>query len=171
MRSKTSKRPPQVLSPLKSELNCAESDYSRIASLLIARANGRPGVLLLEGEMGAGKSTFARAFLAQLGVKDSFQGSPTFAITHTYASQSREYPVITHSDLYRIKHEQELEHTGIEEWVWSRDTQWALIEWSSLFEGFTSQIHKRLSREKWICEVRLRISKSGSQRDFEFREF
>ena len=154
---------------MKSLLDCAEEDYTQIAEGLVRWAKGKPVVLLLEGEMGAGKSTFARALLAALGLQQGFQGSPTFAITHTYPIGSGGRSV-THTDLYRIRHEGELEQTGVEELIWSDTTEWALVEWSSLFPDFTSQIHNRLSRRKKVCEVEIRFNSSG-KRDVLIREF
>ena len=145
-------------------LDCSEEKYSAVAQEILKRANGRSCVLLLEGEMGAGKSTFARAVLRELGVSDeAFQGSPTFSITHTYDSQVGRGRVITHTDLYRIQDEGELELSGIEESLWSTDNIFALLEWGSMWPVFTSQIHSKLSQSKWVLEIRLEESSSGGR--------
>lgn len=89
-------------------------------------------VVFLEGEMGAGKSTFARAVLRAVGVDDSFQGSPTFAIAHEY--RSRGGIVMSHVDLYRLKTEEELEDSGVLDAL-SSSERIVLIEWMSRFES------------------------------------
>ncbi len=77
--------------------------------------------ILLEGELGAGKSTFARAMLKALG-HDGTVPSPTYTLVEPY-----EFPnyTIYHIDLYRIESADELEFLG---WTDMEDGL-KLIEW------------------------------------------
>lgn len=70
----------------------------------LLRYAGRQRVWLLEGDVGAGKTTLIRALCTQLGVRDNVS-SPTYSLVHEYAAVSGE--VIYHFDFYRIRHEEE----------------------------------------------------------------
>ncbi|MFM7667379.1 MAG: tRNA (adenosine(37)-N6)-threonylcarbamoyltransferase complex ATPase subunit type 1 TsaE [Bacteroidota bacterium] len=82
------------------------------------------GVVLIEGNMGAGKTTTVRNILASLS-NDPFQGSPTFSLVNEYSSKSGR--VIFHFDLYRIEHPSELQQIGIEEYFENNSLNF--IEW------------------------------------------
>jgi tRNA threonylcarbamoyladenosine biosynthesis protein TsaE len=99
-------------------------DLSATASLGARIAAGlRKGDLVaLEGELGAGKTTLARATLHAMGVAESVP-SPTFTLVQTY--DTRRFPV-RHYDLYRIEHPEELEELGLEE---ALDEGAVLMEW------------------------------------------
>lgn len=78
----------------------------------LARQLSDADVILLEGELGAGKTTLARAIIATLcGVEDA--PSPTYTIVQTYdRAQGGE---LWHADLYRIEDEAELDELGLED--------------------------------------------------------
>src|SRR4051812_19325140 len=109
MPSKTSK--PHLLrrSLWTSAPSCAESELLRIARDFAAVLS-RGDRVLLEGEMGVGKTTFARALLEGLGVVQPPEGSPTFAIAHEYFSARGD---VVHIDFYRLKSEAEIEDAGV----------------------------------------------------------
>lgn len=88
-------------------------------------------IVFLEGEMGAGKSTFARLLLSELVADFSSQGSPTFPLVQTY--QAKAGHSIYHIDLYRLKNENELEDSGILHQI-EEPKSLALVEWPNLFE-------------------------------------
>ena len=80
-------------------------------------------VLYLTGELGAGKTTFARGFLRALGVTEPVR-SPTFTLVELYAPGAL---TVAHIDLYRLKSPVELESLGLREWA--RDGCVWLVEW------------------------------------------
>jgi tRNA threonylcarbamoyl adenosine modification protein YjeE len=112
--------------------DCSEASLVAIAAELAADLEIGHRVLL-EGKLGAGKSTFARALLQSLKVRQPPEGSPTFAIAHEYESSKG---VVVHVDFYRLKSELEIDEAGIPAYFWERPTI-ALCEWLSahpLFE-------------------------------------
>ena len=90
--------------------------FDPLCAELIA-AYPRGAALLLEGTLGAGKSTFAARFAAKLGYNESV--SPTFGILHEYG------PNLRHYDLYRVGSEGFFAR-GLHETL---EGGWALIEW------------------------------------------
>lgn len=75
-------------------------------------------VVLLDGSMGAGKTTFARGVLEALGHVGAVR-SPTFNLLHVYDT----VPPVVHADLYRLT---SAEGLGLEDYF---DTHLCLIEW------------------------------------------
>ena len=86
-----------------------------------ARALARPTVVLLSGDLGAGKTQLTRWCLEALGVDDV--ASPTFAIHHRYEPKG-----IDHVDLYRLETERELEDTGF--WELFTEPGLVFVEWA-----------------------------------------
>ena len=100
----------------------SEFDTVRWASSLAPLLKAGDTVLL-SGEIGAGKSAFARALIrARLGRQEDVP-SPTFTIVQTYQADEVE---IWHCDLYRLTHPDEAFELGLEE---AFDTAICLIEW------------------------------------------
>lgn len=81
------------------------------------------GVVFLRGELGAGKTTFARALLGALGVEARVK-SPTYTLIEPYAVGDLS---IYHLDLYRIADPGELEWLGLPDLMQGRYLM--LVEW------------------------------------------
>lgn len=102
---------------------------------------GRHRLLLLEGDLGAGKTTLIQACCRQLGVQEAIT-SPTFALVNEY--QGAEGPVF-HLDLYRLTELQEAINIGIEEYLYSGN--YCFIEWPDVLESYLEEDHPRLLLE------------------------
>lgn len=90
-------------------------------------------VVELNGDLGSGKTTFAKFFINNLLPKKEEVLSPTFNLVHQYEANNF---VIWHFDLYRLENEREAEEIGIydafEEGV-------SLIEWSEIISGIVPE--------------------------------
>jgi tRNA threonylcarbamoyladenosine biosynthesis protein TsaE len=103
-----------------------------------------PGdLVLLFGDLGAGKTTLARALIAALtGERDA--PSPTYTLVQTYQTGAG-WP-LAHADLYRLEDEAELEELGLDEIV---EEGAVLVEWPG-------------QAPSWRPEARLEISLTGA---------
>jgi len=84
-------------------------------------------VYCLIGELGAGKTAFARGFAKGLGISENIT-SPTFSIVNEYIGRLR----LFHFDVYRIKNVQEMEDAGYEEYFYGSGV--TLVEWADMIE-------------------------------------
>lgn len=92
------------------------------ARALAARADAGAFVTL-QGELGAGKTTFVRGLLGALGVAGPVR-SPTYTLVESYAVAGR---TVHHLDWYRLAGAAELDALGFRELLGAR--QWVLAEW------------------------------------------
>jgi tRNA threonylcarbamoyladenosine biosynthesis protein TsaE len=110
---------PKNGSPIKTQTPEATADIARKMALLL-----RPhDVILLKGELGSGKSTFARGLIQALCGEDTEVPSPTFTLVQTYETSRL---TLWHFDLYRLNHVEEVYELGVEE---AYACGVALIEW------------------------------------------
>jgi len=105
------------------DISATDALAVRLAVLLAAG-----DIVGLAGELGAGKTTFARAFIcARLG--ETEVPSPTFTLVQTYEGSGAP---IWHFDLYRLQNTEEIYELGIEE---AFETAISLIEWPEKMVG------------------------------------
>ena len=97
----------------------ATLDFARRLALDLRQGD----VVLLDGDLGAGKSEVARAMIRAMVGEAIEVPSPTFTLAQRYDT---DYCPITHADLYRIDHPDELTELGLEE---AGDLGVLLVEW------------------------------------------
>ncbi len=123
-------------------LSNSRKETQKIASDLAAKMKSGPSrrgvprsdIIALEGELGAGKTTFVQAFVKALGIKTKVK-SPTFNIVKKYEipfSSSRYSPVairyLYHIDCYRLRDHKDALPIGIKE-IFKEKGNIVLIEW------------------------------------------
>lgn len=85
-------------------------------------------VIALFGDLGAGKTVFARGVAQGLGVSQNIS-SPTFVVMKIYSADSAGIKTFCHIDTYRINSSRELLDIGVEDYLKKEDTV-VLIEWA-----------------------------------------
>ncbi|MCH5252175.1 MAG: tRNA (adenosine(37)-N6)-threonylcarbamoyltransferase complex ATPase subunit type 1 TsaE [Lachnospiraceae bacterium] len=118
-----------------------EQDTFQIAEKL--GAGVKPGeIFLLEGDLGVGKTVFAKGFALGLGITEPVT-SPTFTILQEY-SEGR-IPLY-HFDVYRIADPEEMIEIGFESYLFGEGV--CLIEWASLIQEILPAQCKTIRIEK-----------------------
>ncbi|MFM8738620.1 MAG: tRNA (adenosine(37)-N6)-threonylcarbamoyltransferase complex ATPase subunit type 1 TsaE [Cytophagales bacterium] len=121
---------------------------AEVTSELIAAFDGFTCVLL-EGEMGAGKTTLAKEIGRQLGVNETM-ASPTFSILNEYETEQGDS--IYHFDFYRIQNETEAVDMGVEEYVDSGNL--CLIEWPEKIPNLLPPIYFKIQLRQIDAQTR-----------------
>lgn len=106
----------------------------RLAAALPRRTGGL--TLLLQGDLGAGKSTFARALIRSLGHVGAVP-SPTYTLVEPYDLPGG---TVYHVDLYRVSNEDELRYLG-----WTElDEGFRVVEWPERAPGISARADVRV---------------------------
>ncbi len=132
----------------------SESETYAIAAQFAQTLRG--GELVeLEGELGAGKTTFVRGVAESLGVTVRVK-SPTFTVANEYPVA--EHPTIkkiVHLDLYRLKNVSELQGLALEDYQQADSV--VLVEWPNIF-GESPFKDSRKVKIEVVDEVTRRIT-------------
>lgn len=102
------------------------SDWQNVVDSILPEL--KHNILLLKGNLGAGKTTFTQFLLKNLGSTDEVN-SPTYSIVNEYNSPKGK---IYHFDLYRLKNIEEVYDIGIEEYL--DNAFLCIIEWPEVYE-------------------------------------
>lgn len=125
-------RPWHGLGVLELQLNDEGETLALAGALADLLAPG--DLILLEGSLGAGKTTFARGAIHALGVPaDTPVTSPTFALVHQYQGRLS----VVHVDFYRLVDAAELGELGIDELL--EEGSVLLVEWGGKFPSVASR--------------------------------
>jgi len=130
-------------------LSLPDADATDALGQALAATRPADAVLYLQGELGAGKSTLARALLRALGVTGAIR-SPTYTLVERYPLPAG--GAALHLDLYRIADAAELEFLGLDD---AQATLW-LVEWP-----------ERGGRALPAADLRIRIAVQGMGRSAE----
>lgn len=131
-----------------------ESDATQALAAQLAAQCRVGDVILLRGDLGAGKTTFARGFIQALCPGETEIVSPTFTIVQTYTSARG--VLISHFDFYRLTHAKETEEINLDEALQQGIT---LIEWPEMVA---------VAMPAHMLEVQLVMRKEEGQRQVTF---
>lgn len=107
------------------KLSLADLTDTRRFAVVFAAMLRNGDVVLLDGEMGAGKTTTTKLIAEAIGVVDDVT-SPTYTLVHTYSGGRL---TLHHADLYRLKSTVEIDDLGLEEMLSAGGV--LLIEWGA----------------------------------------
>jgi tRNA threonylcarbamoyladenosine biosynthesis protein TsaE len=138
------------LSQLLYSQTSALSDVGQVAEQILQHFHVS-NILMMQGDLGSGKTTLSKEVLKRLGVSADVT-SPTFNLVNEYKDDKGQ--VFYHFDLYRIKHPGELDEIGFFEYLDSGRP--CLIEWPEIAEP--------LIQEK---ALKLKITHQDQQRSYE----
>ena len=125
-------------------LTNSEKETSAAGERLAARLRAGD-VLLLHGDLGAGKTAFVRGMAEGLGADPADVSSPTFTILQQYPGT----PMVYHADLYRLSGGGDERELGLEELPGPRGV--LAVEWA-----------ERLSRPPWERAIRVDLEHAGA---------
>ena len=101
----------------------AEAALAPLAQALAAALPQR-SFIALTGDLGAGKTTFVKAFAAAVGIDPTEVVSPTFGLVHEHPSPAG---ILLHADMYRLAGPDDLHEVGWQDAV-ARAT-WVFVKW------------------------------------------
>ena len=100
-------------------------DWQRVIDNILPQL--KYNILLLNGDLGAGKTTFTKFLLARLGSSEEVS-SPTYSIVNEYDTENGK---VYHFDLYRMSSIEEVYDIGIEEYLYNGFLN--IIEWADVY--------------------------------------
>ena len=106
-----------------------------------ARRLKKGDIVCLKGDLGAGKTVFAKGVAQGLGVKPQAVNSPTFVLMNYYAAKVPLY----HFDLYRLEKPQELASVNFDEYFYGNGI--CLIEWPQ-------RLGTQIPKNHWLVELK-----------------
>lgn len=141
---------------------------ARFAKKLVKMPPKKAGALVitLQGELGAGKTTFVQSFARALGIKQR-PTSPTFLIMRSYkmpfdaarGARVKSHRQLLHVDAYRLKNTAELEPLHFKKYIGDPQNI-VLVEWPERIRG---------ALPKKIVEIRLGHGKKENERIIDLR--
>ena len=100
-------------------------------------------VVALEGELGAGKTTFVQGMAKALKIKARVK-SPTFSLMKSYKLKTESYKLLFHIDCYRLRDHKDLELLGITD-ILNNPENLVLIEWADRVKKIIPKTEAKIS--------------------------
>ncbi|MFB6181967.1 MAG: tRNA (adenosine(37)-N6)-threonylcarbamoyltransferase complex ATPase subunit type 1 TsaE [Candidatus Magasanikbacteria bacterium] len=115
-------------------------------------------ILLLEGELGSGKTTFVKGVCEYFGINESEVRSPTFTLMNTYTTLKHQDQAeqIVHIDTYRMDEPQELIDIGMEEHLDDKNSI-VLVEWPEKIKNLVKKRNIKKIKFKHLENNRRKI--------------
>ncbi len=124
----------------------------------IARLLPQPCLVVMEGELGSGKTTLVKGIVSGLGVaRQEDVTSPSFTLVHEYGQDRKVY----HVDLYRIEGARELATLGLEDLLEQQTT--VIVEWGEKLLNQEAEAQVRIYMELMEGEDR-RVTIEGLEK-------
>ena len=101
-----------------------------------------PKIIVLSGDLGAGKTTFSKGFAKGLGISETIT-SPTFTLLNEYSGDKNLY----HFDMYRLSSKEEAYELGFENYFENNDGI-VLVEWAENVKGLFTPPYLKVLIEK-----------------------
>lgn len=142
------------------QLFLADEDATVALGQSIQQCTEAGDVIYLEGDLGAGKTTFVRGYLRANAYEGAVK-SPTYTLVESYQLANAE---IHHFDLYRISDPEELEYLGLDEYF-NRHAV-CLVEWPARGKGVlpTPTLCLKLSREGNGRRAEIMVNEKAAQK-------
>lgn len=122
------------------EITFSLNEINNVAELIVAAQPNK--VVLFNGEMGAGKTTFIKQLCKTLGVNEA-TSSPTFSLVNEYETADNQ--IVYHFDFYRLKNEVEALDMGVDDYLYSGN--WCFIEWAENISNLIPETHSTITIE------------------------
>ena len=107
------------------ELTYGIADLIKASQFILE--NSKSNLLLISGNVGAGKTTLIKNYCKLIGVSENVS-SPTYTLINEYDSEEG---LVVHMDLYRLKNVEELNNLGVTEYFNNRQV---IIEWPEIIQ-------------------------------------
>ena len=107
-----------------------------------------PRLVVLRGDLGAGKTTLVKGMAAALGAAVDEVTSPTFTLVHEYRGRQTR---LIHLDLYRLEREEEIEGLGLWEMADAADAL-VVVEWGDKFASVMERADAEIAMEQGELE-------------------
>lgn len=111
----------------------------RVMQIAQVRQKDRATVILLEGDLGAGKTTFTKSLAEALGIEKENVQSPTFILKKEYTSTHPRFKRLVHVDAYRFTHPDEARVLKLEDDLQDKGAI-VVVEWPSKMTSLRSDI-------------------------------
>lgn len=128
-------------------------EETRSLASLLSKVFQAGDVVVLSGDLGAGKTAFTQGLGLGLGVEHPVT-SPTFTLANKYEGEI----TLNHLDVYRLEHFQEVEELGLSELIDSNSL--TVIEWGNVISSVLTEGY---------LEISLSLGESLDERTIEFR--
>jgi len=120
------------------QLETKSAAETRRVGKRIGKALGRGDLIVLFGELGAGKTCLTQGIAIGLGVEKKYVSSPSFVIIKEYQGRLPLY----HVDFFRLQTAKEIESTGYDEYICGEGV--TVIEWAEKIEDTLPEKHFRI---------------------------